>query len=106
MKSFFKYLLASVLGVIIGFAVIFFILAGIIGAMISVEDKPVSVKDNTILLLKFDQPINDRKSSLPAFALNLANFGASNSMGLNEILENISKAKRDEHIKGIYLQLS
>src|SRR5512147_1137704 len=99
MKSFFKYLLASILGVIIGFAVIFLILAGVIGAMISVQDKPVSVKDNTILLLKFDQPINDRKSSIPSFALNFANFGASGSMGLNEILDNIKKAKKDQHIK-------
>jgi protease-4 len=106
MKSFFKYLLASILGVIIGFAVIFLILAGVIGAMISVQDKPVSVKDNTILLLKFEQPINDRKSSIPSFALNFSNFGASGSMGLNEILANIKKAKKDQHIKGIYLQLS
>ena len=106
MKSFFKYLLASILGVIIASLILFFIFIGVFSAMITVQDKPVDIKANTILLLKLNQPINDRKSSLPMIAYSLSDFGAENNLGLNDILDNISKAKDDENIRGIYLQLS
>lgn len=106
MKSFFKYLLASILGIIISSLIMFFILVGIITAMVSSKDKPVDVKSNTILLLKLNQPINDRKSPLPLLFFNFTSFGADNALGLNDILNNISKAGRDENIRGIYLELS
>jgi protease-4 len=57
-------------------------------------------------LLKLNQPINDRKSSLPVLVYSLANIGAENQLGLNDILNNISKAREDENIRGIYLELS
>ena len=106
MKSFFKYLLASVLGVIIASLILFFILIGTFTAMIAVQDKPVDIKANTILLLKLDQPINDRKPSFPIINYSFSSFGADSRLGLNDILNNISKAKDDENIRGIYLQLS
>ncbi len=106
MKSFFKYLLASVLGVIIASFIIFMAFVIFISAMVSVQDKAVAVKPNTILLLKLDKPINDRKKNFPVFAFNLSRFGAENQLGLNDILNNIEKAGKDDNIKGIYLQLS
>jgi protease-4 len=106
MKSFFKYLLASILGVFIAFLIMLFIAIGIIGALISSQDKPVEIKANTILLLKLNQPINDRKSSFPSLMYNLTSIGAENQLGLNDILNNISKAGKDENIRGIYLELS
>jgi protease-4 len=106
MKSFFKYLLASILGVIIASLLLFFIMVGTFSAMIAVQDKPVDLKSNSILMLRLDQPINDRKSSFPMFAYNFANFGTETPLGLNDILDNIKKAHKDEKIKGIYLQLS
>ncbi|HEX2394127.1 MAG TPA: signal peptide peptidase SppA [Bacteroidales bacterium] len=106
MKSFFKYLLASILGVIIASLIIFFAFIIFLSAVITIQDKPVDIKSNTILLLKLDQPINDRKSNFPMFAYNFSNFGAESQLGLNDILDNIEKAAKDEKIKGIYLQLS
>ena len=106
MKSFFKYLLASILGALIAALILFFISMGVITAIVSTQDKPVEIKSNTILLLKLNQPINDRKSPLPMLKFNLSSFGADNALGLNDILNNITKAGHDENIRGIYLELS
>ena len=106
MKSFFKYLLASILGILIASLIMFFITIGIISVLVTSQDKPVGIKSNTILMLKLDQPINDRKSPLPMFVYNLTSFGAETQLGLNDILNNISKAGQDENIRGIFLELS
>jgi protease IV len=89
MKSFFKYLLASILGVFIAFLILFFIIIGTFSAMLATQDKPVDIESNTILMLKLDQPINDRKPSLPLFVYNLTGFGTENQLGLNDILSGI-----------------
>jgi protease IV len=106
MKSFFKYLLASILGFVIASIVVIFIFIGIVSAIVNSEDKVENIKENSILMLKFDQPIHDRKSSMPLVSLNITSFGAENAMGLNDILKNINKARLDTNIRGIYLQLS
>lgn len=106
MKSFFKYLLASVLGVIIGSFLLLLAIMLVLSAIIATQDKPVDIKSNTILLLKLNQPINDRKSNFPVFTYNFSNFGAESEYGLNDILDNIEKAGKDDNIKGIYLQLT
>jgi protease-4 len=106
MKNFFKFLLASLLGVMLACAIMFFIFVGIAGAIVSSQNKPVSIKPRTILMLKLDQPIHDRKYSLPLPGLNPFNFGFDNQIGLNEVLSNISKACKDTNICGIYLELT
>lgn len=98
MKSFLKYLLATIIGVILASLIMFFIFLGIISALISIQDKPVEIRNNSILILKLDNPVSDRKPSIPFFS--------TKSLGLNEILTNIQKAKEDEKIKGIYLEPS
>jgi protease-4 len=106
MKSFLKYLLASILGVILASAIMFFIILGTISAIVSSQDKPFQVKPQSILMLKLDQPIIDRKPSLPLPGFNLGSFGMDNRIGLNDLLNNIHKASKDTNICGIYLQLS
>jgi protease-4 len=106
MKSFLKYLLASILGVILAGAIMFFIFLGIISAMVSTQDKTFQVKPKSILMLKLDQPIIDRKPSLPLPGFNPGSFWMDNRIGLNDLLANINKASRDTNICGIYLQLS
>ncbi len=49
MKSFFKYLLATIVGVLLSFLLVFLIMMGIAGSMVSSADKAVEVKDNSIL---------------------------------------------------------
>jgi protease IV len=106
MKSFFKYLLASILGVMLAFGMLFIIFIGIISIAISSQNKPVEINSNTILLLNLNKSINDRKSSLPVLVYNLTSFGAERQTGLNDLLNNIERAAKDEKIRGIYLELS
>src|SRR5512145_1612494 len=100
MKSFFKYLLASILGVILASCILVLIAIGILSAVVASQDKPVDIKSNTILLLKLNQPINDRKPSMPLLVYNLTSLSAENKLGLNDILNNISKARQDTNIRG------
>ena len=88
MKSFLKYLLATIVGVFLASLVMFFIFLGIISALISIQEKPVEIKDNSILMLKLDEPVMDRKPSIPFFS--------AKALGLNQILKNVKKAKEDE----------
>jgi protease-4 len=103
MKSFLKYLLATIVGIIISSVLIFFIFFGIVGAIMSSQDKPLEIKENTMLVLKLDQPITDRA---PASPFDYKRFSSDNRLGLNDILNNIQKAKEDPNINGIYIELS
>ena len=106
MKSFLKYLLASILGVIIAAFILFFITLGIVSAIVASQEKPVDISENTILQLNLNQPINDRKSPMPVLVYNITTLGTESQLGLNDILKNIAKAKQDTNIRGIYLELS
>jgi len=104
MKSFFKYLLATIVGVLLSFLLIFLIMMGIAGSMVSSADKAVEVKDNTILYMDLKNEIVDRASSNPFETFDLATFEPQKNLGLNEILKAIAKAKDDPRIKGILLE--
>ena len=106
MKSFFKYLLATVLGVIIAGLLLFLIMIGSIGAMVSSQDQPVKVKPHTILHLTLDQPIMDRSNKNPMENFDFGSFKPTTQLGLNDIIENLDKAKNDPNIDGIYLDLT
>ncbi len=104
MKQFFKSLFSSFLGTILALLVLFFILMGSIAVLIPKSD-PVSIDDNSILSLNFSGPISDRTSGNPFEESNFNFMSFENKgMGLNELLETIDKAKRDDKIKGIYVQ--
>ncbi len=103
MKGFFKFTLASILGIIVGLFLFIFLLAAIIG--VATSEKPVSVDPNTLLVAKFDQPIVDRQPDSPFDNFNPMNFMADMSFGLDMILENIEKAKDDDNIPGILMDL-
>jgi protease-4 len=103
MKSFLKYVLATIVGIVISSIVMFLIFIGIISAIVSSQEKSVDIKPNSILYMKLDQPIVDRKPSIP---FNFSRFGRIQKIGLNDLLQNISKAKDDPNIEGIHLDLS
>ncbi|MGQ1889302.1 signal peptide peptidase SppA [Thermophagus sp. OGC60D27] len=104
MKKFLKYTLAVIVGsfVTIGILLIgFFIMVGIMAAS---SQKEVTVKDNSILVLKLDGPIVERKSSDPISEAFSELLGETAPIGLNQILSSIKKAQRDDRIKGIYME--
>lgn len=106
MKSFFKYFLASILGVLVAMLLLFFILAGIGGAMISASDKETAVKENSILTINLEKQIVDRASENPLDNIDYLSMQTEQHVGLNKILKAIDNAKTDNNIKGIYIEQS
>jgi protease-4 len=106
MKSFLKYTLATIVGVLITGILFFVIFLGSVGAMLSKQDKPVELKPNTVLKIELNQMIMDRSPKNPFENFDFQSFGPTKTLGLNDILANIEKAKKDDNIKGIYLDLS
>jgi protease IV len=103
MKSFLKAVLATIVGILVTSFVLFLFFVGIISVIISSQEKETEIKANSILWLKLDQQIVDRKPSMP---FNLGSLSRVQKTGLNVLLENIDKAKDDPNMKGIHLELS
>lgn len=103
MKSFLKYTLATVTGILILNILGVILLMIIIGA--SSGDKEVKVKPGTVLEMKLDRQIIERASENPFANLMPGNDGMHQALGLADVLESISKAKNDSNIRGIYLEL-
>lgn len=101
---------ASMLAMLVTFFITMLIFIAVIGTLISSatssSEKVVDVKDNSVLHLKFDYPISDRTSNNPFENIDFSTFEAHENMGLDLILKNIEKAKNDDKIKGIYLDLT
>ena len=104
MKSFLKYTLATIVGIIISSILMVIISFGFIGIIISAGDKPVEVKSNSILHFKIAQPIPDRGSNNPFDGFDFTSFTLAPQIGLDQVLKNIEKAKTDDRIKGIYIE--
>lgn len=105
MKDFFKYLLATILGLFIGSFLLFIIFMGIIGGIVSSSNKTVEVKENSLLYINFNKEIVDRASNNPFEGFNFTSFKPNTNLGLNEILKAIENAKDDPMIKGIYMEV-
>lgn len=104
MKQFFKYMFASALGLIVGIFLII-ILGAIIGASMGGEEE-VEVKDNSVLRIDLSVPIMEQGNDNPFQGLSPFNFKPQESIGLNQILKALENAAKDEHIKGIYLDMN
>ena len=106
MKEFFKYVLATVVGIfavsVIGFILFFMI----IGAIVSSTEKTVIVNNNSMLVLNLDRQIIDRAPNDPFQDLNIPGLQMAQQVGLDDITESIKKAATDDRIKAIYLNLS
>ena len=106
MKQFFKYVLATIVGIVISSIVIFLMFLGIVGAIVSSADKKeVKIEPNSILYVDLKQEIVDRGSEDPFKGFDFASFQPNSPIGLNQILKAIANAKEDSNIKGILLEL-
>lgn len=106
MKSFLKYTLATIVGIIIVHILMMFILFGFISAIAVFSEKTVNVKENSILTIKLEGEILDRASENPLDNIDFFTMTPKKSLGLNNILESIKKAATDTRITGIYLDLT
>ncbi|RZM26887.1 MAG: signal peptide peptidase SppA [Pedobacter sp.] len=108
MREFFKYVFATVLGVIISlglFLVVF--IAIIVGLVSSLDnDKPVDVANNSVLYLNLDQAIIERTPDDKFANLPIVGSNGDKSIGFNDIIKSLKKAKTDDNIDCIYLSVT
>lgn len=108
MREFFKYVFATVVGIIISTFLIFvFFIVLIVGVVSSMdEDKSVDVLSNSVLYLNLDQNIKERASNKTLDNLPLIGSGGGKSIGFNEVIKALKRAKTDDNIKCIYLNVT
>ena len=106
MKDFLKFMLASMVGYLLISLILMFLFMILLFSVASLGEKEaVVVPGNAILHLTLDKPVKDRGTKNPSFT-NFTNFSMDKTPGLDDILACLKKAKEDDHIKGIYLDLS
>lgn len=109
MKDFWKIVLGSALGFVIAnilfsfIAMIFFF--GVMGSMMSSfsQGEKFILKENTVLNLRFEGDISERVSDSDPFTSLMSD--KQMKMGLNDIVGAIRKAKDNDKIEGIYLDM-
>jgi protease-4 len=101
MKDFLKYTLATVTGLVITSVLLFFVGIMVFAGIAASSSPTIEVKDNSLLTLNLDGNLSERVLDRPWTKF----FGNDNeSIGLNEILSAIKKAKDNKDITGIYIQ--
>lgn len=106
MKQFFKFTLASFLGVLFCTIFVVLVLSGILGSMMTTKESVPEIKDNSVLLIRLDKPIYDREvSDISSIAGAIGGESVGN-IGLTEFIYVIQRAKTDSKIKAIMLDLA
>lgn len=101
MKDFFKYMSATVVGLIV-----FTLITGIIGAMcivgmIASGSSAKDVSDNSVMVINLSGMLNERSESTFMDEIGGNTVG---TIGLDDVLAAIDKAKDNNKIKGIYIE--
>lgn len=101
MKQFFKLVFASFFGMML-FSIVtgFFALCGIVG-MITSQDATKEPEENSVLVLNLSGQLSERSDN--NFLSQLQGTQV-NSLGLDNLIEGVKKAKDNDNIKGIYIE--
>jgi len=105
MKSFFKNVLSTIVGMVLAVFVIVLLFIGIVSVSISSlnNEKEVKVKENSILKINLAElSVVERTSENPFEGLSFS-VDLPKTIALKQVLDNIEKAKTDENIKAIYI---
>jgi len=104
MKQFLKFVIATVIGLVLFIGIIFIVLASSVKNIS--KEKPIVVQATSVLHLKLNYAIRDKTSDNPFEQLAGLSPDMSVPVGLKDILAQIKRAKDDDKIKGIFLDLS
>ena len=101
MKDFFKYVLATVVGMLL-FSIVMgmFMVMSMVGIVASGEQTK-SIKDNSVLVLNLSGTLDERAQADPMAFIKGENTEAT---GLDDMLAAIRKAKTNDKVKGIYIE--
>ncbi len=100
-KIFWPALLAVALMTFIGLILFFIILLGVIGSFGESVDSSMVTKENTILHMKLNGPINERAND----KIDPMQLSLNANIGLSDILLGFDEAAKDENIKGIFIEI-
>jgi protease-4 len=106
MKQFFKFTLATIVGIFITTLLGIFIFFGVVGAIAGSSEKVTQLKANSVYQINLEGTLVDRSEDDP-FSTAIAEASGQKtetSIGLDDVLSNIKKAKKDSNIVGIYLK--
>lgn len=102
MKEFFKYVGATVVGIVLlGIVMGVLTLISFIG-LISAQESTTKVKDNTVMVLNLNTMVTERAESQDILSEIVGQ--TVGSTGLDDILTAIRKAKENDKVKGIYIE--
>ncbi|RIJ33993.1 signal peptide peptidase SppA [Pontibacter oryzae] len=104
MLNFLKYVLATIVGLLIFSFISILLLFGIAASTASKDE--VKIEENSVLELKLDKPITERDPQNPFAELGFSFGGLSSTDGLDQIKAAIRRAKNDEDIEGIFLNMT
>jgi len=104
MKQFLKFTLATIAGIILTSVIFFITMIAALSALVASGDKPATISEKSILVLKAGVPVPDRGSDDPFAGIDIFSMSFTPAPGLNEILSNIRKASSDDNIKGILIE--
>jgi protease-4 len=104
MKNFLIYTLATITGIILASLLIFIVMLSSLSMMVASGDKPVSISDNSILVLNAGIDIPDRTDPNPFAGFDIVNMTLTQTPGLNDILANLRKAADDPKIEGVLIE--
>lgn len=101
MKQFFKFVFASFFGMML-FSIVtgFFALCAIVG-MITSQDATKEPEENSVLVLNLSGQLSERSDN--NFLSQLQGTQV-NSLGLDNLIKGVKKAKDNDNIKGIYIE--
>ena len=96
--------LATITGLLLTGLLFFIIILSSLSAMVASGNKPVTIPEKSVLVLKTGAMIPDRASTNPFTSFDPTSMTFSQSPGLNEILKNLLKAADDDNISGVLIE--
>ncbi len=102
MKRFLKFALVVIVSALLSVLLVTFLFVGMLSSFSSSFDKVTVLQPHSVYHIELDGGLVER-SSKPGGDMFKKAFGMSSSLGLNEILANIEKAKDDPNVEGIRL---
>ncbi|MBQ6226155.1 MAG: signal peptide peptidase SppA [Bacteroidaceae bacterium] len=102
MKEFFKYVLATIVGIILTSIIFTVITIVSVAGMVASEGATSAVPKNAVLRLKLQGEVVDRAGEGSPY--DIFSQGEDLSIGLDQALDALKKAAKNDRVKGIYLE--
>lgn len=106
MKDFFKYTLATIVGILLLFSVISALFSLIMTPIMLLSETSTKLSKHSVYEISMEGVVAERaaEDDIMNIFMNAAGRDVPNTVGLNDLLSNIKLAKEDKNVDGIYLK--